>query len=334
MRHTILAVLVILLLAATAQAQSLSTAGAFDIPEMPSIGVSWPSQPTPDLAPAALGGQRLILEPVARWGERGREAGQFLWARGVAYDAAHDFVFVADYDLHRIQVFHLDGQFVRTFGRIGDGPAEFINPIDVVVLESGLVLVADYGNDRIQALTAEGEYQYEWSTRDPVDIDIGPGGLVFANAWSSVTVYDSQGGEVRTYRLMDNLGNRVTGSLAIGDANMLYVADNSSYRTLAYDLEGTYLFHWYHRDGQQVSAFADGPGGLLYFIPYDESILHAYDKTGAYLDTVRIAVGGPGRVAEVTGTNPAVLLITSSNSVYSYRLYWGCPLHLPLVLRF
>lgn len=42
-------------------------------------------------------------------------------------------IYLLDSQLHQIQVFSPDGQLVRTFGRQGEGPGEFNNPIDMVL---------------------------------------------------------------------------------------------------------------------------------------------------------------------------------------------------------
>src|SRR5882762_1193229 len=54
-------------------------------------------------------------------------------------DAARDTV-------ARISHFTKDGKFIRSFGRLGSGPAEFKTPHDIAMDSDGRLLVADRGN--------------------------------------------------------------------------------------------------------------------------------------------------------------------------------------------
>lgn len=61
-------------------------------------------------------------EFVKAWGEKGSSPGQFSDPTGIA--VANGQVFVADSRNGRIQVFDLDGNFKRQFGRPGKDPGE------------------------------------------------------------------------------------------------------------------------------------------------------------------------------------------------------------------
>src|SRR5437879_3177469 len=50
----------------------------------------------------------------------------------------------------RISHFTQDGKFIRSFGRLGSGPAEFKTPHAIAMHSAGRLLVADRGSDRIQ----------------------------------------------------------------------------------------------------------------------------------------------------------------------------------------
>jgi DNA-binding beta-propeller fold protein YncE len=69
---------------------------------------------------------------------------------------ADDLVFAAD--TYQVVVFTTEGEFVRQFGRPGSGPGEFNHLTGIDVTPQGIVLVADSNNNRVQALSAEGEY--------------------------------------------------------------------------------------------------------------------------------------------------------------------------------
>jgi sugar lactone lactonase YvrE len=62
----------------------------------------------------------------------------------------------------RISRFTRDGKFIRSFGKLGSGPAEFRTPHDITIDEKGRLFVADRGNHRIQVLDLDGNYLAEW----------------------------------------------------------------------------------------------------------------------------------------------------------------------------
>ena len=57
-----------------------------------------------------------------------------------------------------VSVFSPSGKKLRSFGRYGSGPGEFVAPCGVAVDGGGNILVVDNGNHRIQRFTTEGRY--------------------------------------------------------------------------------------------------------------------------------------------------------------------------------
>ena len=62
----------------------------------------------------------------------------------------------------RISHFTTEGKFIRSFGRLGPGPAEFKTPHDIAMDAQGRLFVADRGNHRIQILDQDGTFIAEW----------------------------------------------------------------------------------------------------------------------------------------------------------------------------
>ncbi|MBX3438701.1 MAG: ATP-binding cassette domain-containing protein [Planctomycetaceae bacterium] len=68
-------------------------------------------------------------------------------------------VAVADTHYHRIVVFDQQGEVLRMFGELGEGPGQFIYPVAITRDDAQHVYVAEYGgNDRIQKFTEAGEF--------------------------------------------------------------------------------------------------------------------------------------------------------------------------------
>lgn len=65
-------------------------------------------------------------------------------------------LYVTDTMNDRVEEFDADGQFIRAFGKNGDGPGEFTRPKGIAVDCDGHVWVADAGMNRVQIFTQEG----------------------------------------------------------------------------------------------------------------------------------------------------------------------------------
>ena len=61
-------------------------------------------------------------------------------------------LFVLDTDTCSIKVYDLEGKFLRTFGAKGDRNGEFRKPSSLTVVDGTKIMVADFGNNRIQLL--------------------------------------------------------------------------------------------------------------------------------------------------------------------------------------
>jgi tripartite motif-containing protein 71 len=59
-------------------------------------------------------------------------------------------IIVADSRNDRIQIFSSSGTFIKSFGSKGIGPGEFDRPSGVCISSDGLVIVVDFGNNRVQ----------------------------------------------------------------------------------------------------------------------------------------------------------------------------------------
>ena len=116
------------------------------------------------------------------FGSFGSQAGQFNRPQAMTFNASKSELYIADACNHRIVVCDGQGTLLRVIGGPGRGPSELAYPYDVMVLGDGSLLVVEFGNNRIQHLSAtgecrglfgragtdEGELQYPWGI-DGVD---------------------------------------------------------------------------------------------------------------------------------------------------------------------
>ena len=87
-------------------------------------------------------------------GGRGNGNGKFQNITGIAVDNK-GYLYVADCNLHCIQKFTLNGQFVSQFGSQGTAEGQFNAPRGLVLSQSELLFVCDCNNHRIQIFKIE-----------------------------------------------------------------------------------------------------------------------------------------------------------------------------------
>jgi|WetSurSiteA1Bulk_404760.scaffolds.fasta_scaffold04802_2 hypothetical protein len=72
------------------------------------------------------------------------------------------YVFICDSGGQTIYYFDLDGNFIGQFGRPGQGPGEFTDPVFIIWYKSR-VYVTDRGNTRIQVFSEDGIWKETWN---------------------------------------------------------------------------------------------------------------------------------------------------------------------------
>ena len=137
-------------------------------------------------------------------GRRGSKEGEFGDPRGVTlYD---NQVYVCDRDNHRIQVFDLDLNFVRSIGSHDKGRGEFDAPFDVKFDTAGNMYVAEFGNERVQVMDTSGQFTRVFGQEGEGKLG-GPSGLHIAGKYVYVSdlsghcivVYETSGQFVTSF---------------------------------------------------------------------------------------------------------------------------------------
>ena len=95
---------------------------------------------------------------------------------------------MCDCDNHRIQVFDLDLNFVRSIGSRGKGRGEFNAPHDVKFDTAGNMYVADFDNSRVQVLDSSGHFIRAFGEEGEGKLS-GPSGLHIADKHVYVSDY-------------------------------------------------------------------------------------------------------------------------------------------------
>ncbi len=157
---------------------------------------------------------------AAAWGSKGDAQGQFDDPTGIAI--AETQVFVSDARNARIQVFDLNGKFLRSFGKPGKGPGELDRPMNLTVRD-GALYVAEYFNDRIQVFALDGVSR-----------------RLIGKAGSGPGEFNAPGG------------------VAVSSDGSLYVADFYNHRIQKLTADGKFVRQWGASAGRKPLSDANG----------------------------------------------------------------------------
>ena len=111
--------------------------------------------------------QQQQYEFVTKWGSEGSGPGQFNGQNDV--DPFMNFVYVADYDNNRIQVFDSNGTFVSSWGSEGDGDGQINKASALTVDRNGNIYLVDQSNFRVQKFDHNGNFVTKWGTEGEAD---------------------------------------------------------------------------------------------------------------------------------------------------------------------
>ena len=160
---------------------------------------------------------------LRKTGGEGSNTGQFWYPNRISFLNENE-VLIADCGNSRIQRFNFQtGTVVKSFGEFGEGKGELNNPVDVTVDDKERIVVTEWGNNRIQVMSKEGESIFTFG-------DNGPEKLQYPNC-------------------------------CILNKNIFLVSDGGNHCIKAFDQSGTFLYK-FGKEGNQDGQFTT-PYGLL-----------------------------------------------------------------------
>lgn len=192
----------------------------------------------------------------------GRSSDDTALGRPMNLTVAGDELYVADYWTSRVAVYGLDGTLHRLIGREGRGPGAFNSPGGVAVAGDGTLYVADFYNQRVQHLAADGRFLGQWGTTGevgsgpgefnyPTDVAIAAAGaLVVADGYNDrIQVFAPDGRLLRKWGgpFAANIHGPFNGwfatvtSVAVGPAGAVFAADFYHDRVQKFSADGTFL---------------------------------------------------------------------------------------------
>lgn len=104
---------------------------------------------------------RVELSLVRIWGDENTDDENQVFKFPISLAVSPDgLVYIADYQLDRIQVFDRQANFIRTISRNGQGPGDSHKLVWIAIDGDNNLVVADGGNTRVQAFTPQGKSLY------------------------------------------------------------------------------------------------------------------------------------------------------------------------------
>ena len=187
---------------------------------------------------------------------------------GMAFDAQHRLLYVADTLNHQIAVYTEDGVLQRRIGKRGNGEAEFNFPLDVALAPNGDLVILDSLNARVQVLHPDGSF---------------------------VRMFGERGTAAGSFKLPKGI--------AVDGFGHVYVTDGQAHRFVIFDLDGKYLLSigtqslvsegQIHPGGLDMpKGIATDPDGKLFIVDSLNRIVHRYQfLSDAYLEKFPIRAG-------------------------------------------
>jgi len=171
----------------------------------PSLGLMGP---IPLAVKAGRGHQVFKLTPegevvmtLGTKGVPGNDSEHFNAPTAVVVDPIDGDIFISDGHNEqtnaRIVKFSKDGEFIRSWGKLGSAPGEFNVPHALALDSQGRVFVADRGNARIQIFDQDGKFIEEWPhLGGRSGIAITPDDTMFVTGGNKITIVNAKDGTI------------------------------------------------------------------------------------------------------------------------------------------
>ena len=178
---------------------------------------------------------------IASVGSQGSGRLQFNIPCAIAYNRTNNRVYVCDTHNNRIAILNHDLTFHDSFGSKGMEITQLHRPEGIAVDNKGNVLVADYGNNRIQIFDENGHYLSSIThtvpgqqLRGPYSVSDGPGDCVYVAECDSnaVSVFDDNGKYIKSFGKRGNKDGEFNSpcGVAASDDGYVYVSDTDNRR--------------------------------------------------------------------------------------------------------
>lgn len=182
---------------------------------------------------------------------------------GYIVASREDQVVVSDILNHRLQVLRFNREtkllsHLETVGCQGEGQKQFHFPRGIALSESGLLVVVDSGNSRIQILDSNDHFAFvrefgEHGTEDgrlikPLDVAVNSlDEIIVTDEHHRVQVFDMNGAFLRTFGTKGRKKNsmfRHPTSITVDNEDSIFVCDQGNHRVQVFNRLGEFLHKW------------------------------------------------------------------------------------------
>lgn len=216
----------------------------------------------------------------------------------VGKSIAPKFIYVADTENHRIQIFTKNGDFVSQFGSYGQGFGQFRYPEDVLI-DTDRIYVADSGNSRIQIFTKDGRFISAFGSwgdkygefKIPIGVTSDSERIYVADQYNDrVQIFSKTGMFIHSFGEFGNkIGQFDRPTHLTVDSDNLYVADGGNDRIQIFSKDG--IFKSYFGSYGKGLGQLDFPYGIalsneqLYISDYANSRIQIFTKSGTFISS-------------------------------------------------
>ena len=127
---------------------------------------------------------------VSSYGTSGSGNGEFYWVYGITLGPDEN-LYVAEKSNHRVQVLDKNGTFIKKFGENGSAPGQLNNPLDLIFLPDGRLIVGD--NSYLNYFDSNGTFITRTNSSSAKQyVSLAPDGSI----WSYQRLRDSEGSQI------------------------------------------------------------------------------------------------------------------------------------------
>ena len=183
-----------------------------------------------------------------KWGITGSANGEFNNPESIVI--YNNEIIICDKRNHRIQVYELDGTFLRQWGTFGRGIGQFEYPNGLAICnDMNEIFVCDKLNNRIQVFRLnDNSFVRMFNTNSPTGIAIC-GNLVFVtnNQIHSIQCFQTDGMLIREWGSLGTNPGQFNSPYGITVSSItmeLFVCDMGNHRVQVFDFDGNFLRQW------------------------------------------------------------------------------------------